>query len=231
MRTEPVTSADLAGLPSTCLVQGRWSKADIHQVRLHGEDLVVKSFSRKSAFVRWLGRLQNEREARAYRAVAGIQGVPALRGRPDPETLVLEFAAGQRLTHIRLEPGSKRSQVDRLGRLLEAIHARGVAHLDLRGRDNILIAAAGTVRIIDFAAAHVAPEGSWRRRYVFPLLRSIDRSAFLKWKALLTPEDLTDRERRKLRRYRRLRRLWFLNRKELGLEDRERLLRGEDPAR
>lgn len=231
MPTEPVTGPDLADLPATCLVQGRWSKADIHRVRLRGEDLVVKSFARKSAFVRWLGRLQNEREARAYGAVAGITGVPALRGRPDPETLVLEFVEGERLTHIRLEPRSKRPEVERLRRLIEAIHERGVAHLDLRGRDNILIDAAGTVRVIDFAAAHVAPAGSWRRRFVFPLLRSIDRSAFLKWKALLTPEDLTDRERRKLRRYRRLRRLWFLNRKELGLEDRERLQRGEDPAR
>ena len=52
------------------------------------------------------------------------------------------------------------------------------------------------------------------------LLRSIDRSAFLKWKRLLTPDDLTDVEKRKLKRYDRWRRLWPFNRKELGPSDR-----------
>ena len=42
-------------------------------------------------------------------------------------------------------------------------------------------------------------------------------------KRLLTPDDLTEREQRKLRRHRRLRWLWFINRRELGPSDRRAL--------
>jgi predicted Ser/Thr protein kinase len=220
MEREPPTAEQLAALPSTCLVQGRWIKADLHRVEWRGHSLVVKSFARKSLPVRWIGRLQIAREERAYRALAGVAGIPALRGRPDPDTLLLDYVEGRRLTHVQSEPRPERRRyVDRLARLVGEIHARGVTHIDLRGRDNVLVGPDGNVWMIDFAAAHVAPAGTWPRRFVFPLLRSIDRSAFLKWKHLLTPEDLTDRERRKMRRYRRWRRLWVFNRKKVAAPD------------
>ncbi len=223
------TAEEIRTLPTTPLVLGRWIKADIHRIEWRGRQLVVKSFRPRTLPIRWLGRPQITREARAYRALGGIQGIPALRGRPDPDTLVIEFVDGRRLTHVRLEPGPNQRFVDELGRLIDAMHDRGVAHLDLRGRDNILVDPEGHVHLIDFAASHASPEGSLRRRIVFPLLRSIDRSAFLKWKRLLTPDDLTEREHRRLRRYGRWRRLWPFNRKELGPSDRaarERARRG-----
>ena len=220
MDSEAPTSKTIATLPSETLVQGRWIKADVSLVEWRGEKLVVKSFARKSLLVRWIGRPQVKREALAYRALEDLPGIPRLRAWPDRDTLVMDYLEGRRITHLRLEPGSSRGFVEELWSLLESIHRRGVAHMDLRGRDNVLVSPDGHVRIIDFAASHIAPEGSLRRRFLFPLLRSIDRSAFLKWKRLLTPEDLTDRERRKLRRYQRWRRLWPFNRKELGPSDR-----------
>lgn len=212
--------AAIAALPSTSLVRGRWIKADIDLVQAGGRPIVVKTFRRKSAPVRWLGRTQIAREARAYEALVGLPGIPALLGRPDPLTLLLEYVEGQRLTHLRLGDAPRREAVQQLRELMDAMHARGVAHLDLRGRDNVLVSPGGRLHLIDFAAAHVSREGSWRRRILFPRLRSVDRSAFLKWKRLLTPEDLTEAEQARLRRYGRWRRLWIFNRKELGPTDR-----------
>jgi len=213
-------AAALATLPATPLVRGRWIKADVDSVVWEGRKIVVKSFRRKSFPVRWLGRPQIAREARAYEALAGLAGIPGLLGRPDPYTLLLEHVAGERLTHLRLQPGSRRQAVAALQRLVDSVHERGVAHLDLRGRDNVLATKDGRLHLIDFAAAHVSPAGSWRRRVLFPRLRSIDRSALLKWKRLLTPEDLTEKEQARLRRYGRWRRLWIFNRKEPGPSDR-----------
>jgi len=215
MEFDSPTSDELATHPSICLVQGRWIKADVHKIYWHGRPLVVKSFARKSLPVRWIGRLQIAREERAFQAVIGIEGIPMLHGRPDAETLVIDFVPGVPLTDIPPRPRSNRRCIEQVVHLVQAIHARGVAHLDLRGRNNVLVDAEGTVRVIDFAAAWVAPEGSSRQRFLFPLLSSIDRSALLKWKQLLTPEDLTEGEVRKLRRYRRWRRLWPFNRKDL----------------
>jgi len=214
------TSEQIRTLPSTPVVLGRWSKANIHLIEWGDRKMVVKSFRDKPWLIRLIGRPQITREARAYEALIGIEGIPTLRGRPDPLTLVIDYAEGRRLTSVRLEPGPKQPYIEQIQRLMDAIHERGVAHLDLRGRDNILVGPDGILHLIDFAASHTSRPGTLRRRYVFPLLRSIDRSALLKWKRLLTPEDLTDAERRKLRRYNRWRRLWFFNRKELGPSDR-----------
>lgn len=213
-------AAELAALPATPLVRSRWIKADVECVAWAGRKIVVKTFRRKSVLVRWLGRPQIAREARAYEALAGLPGIPALLGRPDPHTLLLEYVQGERLTHLRLQPGHGRWAVATLQRLVDAMHERGVAHLDLRGRDNVLATTDGRLHLIDFAAAHVSLAGSWRRRVLFPRLRSIDRSALLKWKRLLTPEDLTASEQARLRRYGRWRRFWVFNRKELGPSDR-----------
>jgi predicted Ser/Thr protein kinase len=218
---------DLESLGATTLVRGRWIKADVFQIPWRGHSLVVKTFARKSMPVRWIGRHQISKEAAAYRRLEGIDGVPGLHARPDPYTLIVDFVEGRRLTHVRLEPGPKRPVVDALTALVDTLHRHGVVHLDLRGRDNILVTRTGRVSLIDFAAAHVMRPGSC----LFRLFRSVDRSALLKWKRLLTPEDLTEAEQRKLRRQRRWRRLWVFNRKELGPSDRAALERARQEKR
>jgi len=207
----------------TVLVQGKGVKADLRRVEWQGVTLVVKTFLNKSWPVRWFGRYQIMREARAYHRLEGMTGIPVLHEGPDPYTLVMDHVEGQRLTRIRRETTPKRPVVEKLHGLITAMHERGVAHLDLRRRDNILVDTGGNVHLIDFATAHVSRPGTLRRRFLFPRFRSIDRGAFLKWKRLLTPEDLTEREQRKLRRHHLLRTVWFYNRRGLGPSDRARL--------
>ena len=214
---------DIHQVEFTVLVQGKGVKADLRRVEWQGRSLVVKTFLNKPAPVRWFGRYQILREARAYHRLEGMTGIPVLHESPDPYTLVMDYVEGQRLTRIRREPTPKRPVVEKLHGLISAMHERGVAHLDLRRRDNILVDTDGEVHLIDFATAHISSPGTLRRRFLFPRFRSIDRSAFLKWKRLLTPEDLTEREKRKLRRHHLLRTLWFYNRRGLGPSDRARL--------
>jgi tRNA A-37 threonylcarbamoyl transferase component Bud32 len=111
--------------------------------------------------------------------------------------------------------GSRRADAaplfDRLARLLAAIHARGVAHIDLRKRDNILVQADGTPCIIDFNASFCFEPATLGARLLFPLLRRIDDSAVLKWKSRLAPELMTPAEWKEHRRMTLLRRLWIFN--------------------
>ena len=100
---------------------------------------------------------------------------------------------------------------ERLDRLVEAIHSRGIVHLDLRKRDNILITSSGQPRIIDFNASLCFQPGSLLGRLLLPLLRRIDTSAVLKWKSRLAPDLLTAKEKRRHRRMSLARRLWILN--------------------
>ena len=99
----------------------------------------------------------------------------------------------------------------RLTRLVNAMHARGVAHLDLRKRDNILIRQDGTPSIIDFNASVYLEPGRLPARLLFPILRWVDHDALLKWKLLLNPSLLTLAQRRRHRFANFLRRLWIFN--------------------
>jgi hypothetical protein len=91
------------------------------------------------------------------------------------------------------------------------MHARGVAHLDLRKRDNVLVAADGALNVIDFNASVCFAPGSIGARLIFPALRRIDRDAVLKWKSFLLPDLLTPEERRRQRRMGRWRRFWVFS--------------------
>jgi aminoglycoside phosphotransferase (APT) family kinase protein len=205
--------AELETLRDGWLVRGRWSKADLWTATLPGgRRVVVKDFAGKPWLGRALGRFQLRREQRALAALAGLPGVPALVGVLDADGFAMERVEGTRLP--KCSPEARRRALPEFARILAAAHAAGVVHNDLRGRENVLVAADGlSVAVIDWGGATFFPPGSWRRRLFFPWARRVDEGGFLKWKEQFAPEALTGPERDFLRRFRRWRRLWPFNRK------------------
>ena len=65
------------------------------------------------------------------------------------------------------------------------MHERGVAHLDLRHRSNILAGEDGHPVLLDFASAICFRRGGWGARLLLPWLARIDRGALAKWEARL----------------------------------------------
>jgi hypothetical protein len=77
--------------------------------------------------------------------------------------------------------------VDDLAGAIDGMHARGVAHLDLRHRSNVLADAAGRPVLIDFGSAVCLRPGGLVARLLLPLLAWIDRRALEKWRVRLEP--------------------------------------------
>jgi predicted Ser/Thr protein kinase len=196
----------------TILKRRGWAKADIKKLSLSGLQAILKDFADKNLFVRWLGRLQMRREVRALERLEGIAGVPSFLGRQAPCGILLEPMKGKPINQWRSEgPEHVVSMFRCLEELVAALHARGVAHLDLRKYDNILIADEGTPSIIDFNASVCFRPGGLAGRLFFRMFRAVDRAALLKWKAQLCPAQMTADEVRLLRRMKRLRRFWVFN--------------------
>ena len=193
------------------LVRGVGAKADVLVVDVDGGSVIVKDFSGRSPWVRGLGRLQIRRETGAYLRLQGVAGVPALVGRIDPFALAIERIDGERLAFAALRPEDAPRHVAQLRTILDAIHARGVVHNDLRGRENVLLRRDGGLALVDFAAAvHLRP-GGLAHRLLFRRLALADEAAFLKWKGLIAPGSYTEAEEEFLRRFARWRVLWPFN--------------------
>ena len=206
--TFPLTEAILKNGGVRLHQKGKWRKADILLVETERGKAVVKDFSRKILPVRWYGRWQIRREASIYRRLSGIGGVPRYFGRIGKNAMAIEFIRGERISQWKkrdLPP----ALFARLWDLIAEIHSRGVVHIDLRKRDNILINAAGEVFVIDFNASFRFQPGSRGERWLFPALRKIDNFGFLKWKAALAPGQLSEAERNSFQRMSFLRRFWI----------------------
>ena len=65
--------------------------------------------------------------------------------------------------------------------------------------------------VLDLAGAIWFRPGSVWHRLARPLIALNYRNTLFKWKVLLTPDALSERERVSLRRFRKLQRLWLFN--------------------
>ncbi len=162
-----LTRADLAGPGIAVLNLGGFANPDVLLVRRAGATVVVKDWSRRSAWVRglvapWLARHEAAMLARAD----GIAGVPRLRARIDRLALAMEHMEGRPLNrhaHGRALP--PRFFAD-LESILERLAQRGVAYLDLRSPTNVLITPSGAPALVDLGSALRLPvPRSWLQRF------------------------------------------------------------------
>jgi RIO-like serine/threonine protein kinase len=196
---------DLERLREGFLGKRRWYRPLVHLLRLpEGGKAVVKDFLPCPALLRaTYGRLLVRRETAAYERLEGVPGVPRFLGRLDAHAFAVEWVPGKDLG--KCPKGSLRLETfERLAATVEEMHRRGVVHLDLRQRRNVLVDDAGVPRVIDFSSALCLAPGGWRIRR----LAAVDRSGVLKYKRRFLPDSLSDEERAALRRVERWRRFW-----------------------
>ena len=179
-----LTAADLEKLTPLDRAAGRnRTKAEILVYRWGEIEAVLKDYGSRPFLVRHcLGRWLIAREARAYRAARGAPGLPAFLGRPEAFSLATERFDGRPLSS--LEPQAVDAACfDRLESILDGLHARGVAVGDLHRR-NVLVSTTGTVALVDLACAWVlGPRPGALRRWIFGLLRDLDRAALTRMRA------------------------------------------------
>ena len=194
---------------SICLVNGRAGKPDLNQVEVEGRSLMVKDVRKKYFLLRWtLGLWLIHKEWKIYSRLTGMKGVPQPIERIDRFAFAMEFIPGRSILRGDPLPSSFFSDLERV---LGEVHGRGVVHLDLRHKGNILVSEKGEPFLIDFNSSFAFKEKGFLRRYLFPLLRWVDYGGLLKLKERISPSLMTPEELAFLKRFDRLRRLWIFN--------------------
>jgi serine/threonine protein kinase len=194
---------------SVSVTKGNFGKPDLNQVEVEGRSLMVKDVRRKSFLLRWtLGLWLIDKEWKIYSRLTGTKGIPQPVERIDRFAFAMEFIPGRPI--LRGESLSFSFFSD-LESVLREVHDRGVVHLDLRHKGNILVSEKGEPFLIDFNSSFAFKEKGFLRRYLFPLLRRVDYGGLLKLKKRISPSLMTSEELAFLKRFERLRKLWIFN--------------------
>ncbi|MEQ9465074.1 MAG: phosphotransferase [Haliea sp.] len=136
--------------PARFLSRGGGLKASVTLHTGRDRQYVVKDYSATPRYLRPLARYLARREVRILRALADSPHVPRYLGCIDAYRFAMEYIPGEHPSaHTSAADDSTYGQAVRA---LQAIHALGFAHNDLRGR-NMLVSPGRGVIFIDLAAA------------------------------------------------------------------------------
>ena len=170
----------------------------IRLVEDRGIQGVVKDFSANGFIYRNLiGRFLLWREIYIYQRLKGIKGVPAFYRKISGLAFVVSKVPGSNLEHLSKGESLNLDFFQKLIRLIQKCHRRGVAHCDLKRSSNILIDAYGNPHLIDWAAAILK-----REFFLYPFCNIYEKfidddfKAVIKLKMRYCPQAITDEERR-----------------------------------
>ena len=198
---------DLKRSPVRLISRKAFGKPDLSQVGSGDRVLVLKDVGEKNLFVRWtLGLWLIQKEWSIYSRLVGIRGIPQVIERIDRFAFTMEFVPGR---PIQRGESLSFSFFCELERILEEVHAKGVVHLDLRHKGNILVSEKGDPVLIDFNSGFYFKNGLLRR-ILFPLLRWVDYGGILKLKHRVA-SSMTPQELKTLIRLNRLCKFWIFN--------------------
>ena len=175
--------------PVRCIKGRNPTKADVLFYQTDEHRSAVKTYAGRGFLVRHtLGRWLIRREAKAYRASDGVEGLPLFLGRVGPFALATEWVDAEPLS-TRTGETIGEEVFDRLAAILDDLHRQGVALADLHHRD-VLLSEDGRLYVIDLATAWVLGDRPWPlRRLLFKRFCESDRVNLARMRARFTGGD------------------------------------------
>jgi len=189
--------ADLPVISCGILRKASNTRPMIWIIEKDGIRSVVKDFSgNRFIFRNIVGRFLIWREAKAYRKLRGVKGVPEFYGVIEGLALAVEEIPGRNLENLEKEISLSHTFFESMGILVDDFHRRGVAHCDLKRAPNTLLGADGMPYIVDWAASISKTEFSFPPlTLVFRRFMLDDKMAIVKLALRHCPESVSAEKR------------------------------------
>jgi len=132
---------------------------------------------------RRLGERTLRREQEIYDRLIDVPGIPRCLGLLDDKHLVLEHVPGKSYRQHQSVLKNKERFFVRLLTTLQTMHAAGVAHGDLKRKDNLLVGPEEQPFVIDFGLACLRTKSGKRlNAFLFEWTKQYDYNAWIKHK-------------------------------------------------
>jgi len=178
---------------------GRGFQSSVFLVEMNGQRAALKDYSKAPPqFRRFVAPILISREVKALRALQSTPGVPHLYKKIDRLAFAMEFIEGTPVADFK--EGALDPQVfPRVQKVIDAIHARGVSHCDLKRRSNLIVTPDQEIYLVDFAAAVVGRKplrffNNWFQKK----MAEIDNKSLSKIKKFASPDLMTSEDWDKL---------------------------------
>ena len=169
------------------LTQGAPFKADVTVVDIGEGPMVVKDFADRSWWRRLIGRVEVDRECRAYTYLGPMPWFPTFIGRIDDNALAVEKVEGVTL-RIAKDIDEKRGYyLGQLRTAMQRLTELGFLHLDARAYRNVLRSPDGRVVFIDLAGSFWIPPGRFGHRLLRRFIALYYEANIIKWETMLAP--------------------------------------------
>ncbi len=166
-----------AGAMESARPLARGNQGWVFGLVINGRRLIVKTPAGGAASA--LHRRALVREARAYDRLVGVPGFATCHGLFDGRWLVLDELAARPFRDVGADDGF----FDGLLQTIRAMHARGVAHGDLKRKSNLLVGDDGRPWIVDLGTAVVRRDRFAPVNHaLFRTLAQTDLNAWIKLK-------------------------------------------------
>ena len=155
----------------------------LFKLNLGDKNYLIKRANKSNVFLRYFNQRTLNRELEIYKKLKGIDGIPDCFGMTWRGELILEYIEGQSYRDKQYELAGDESFFQKLLDLILNMHNEGVAHGDLKRKDNILVNKDNEPFLIDFGTGISIdkPKGQIRRP-IFRFLKSTDLNAWVKHK-------------------------------------------------
>jgi len=142
---------------------------------------------------RLIRRMMLRNEFAAYSRLPHLEGIPRCLGLIGGSYLVLEFIDG--IPVRTAEITDRRFFFEAFLSLIKQLHIAGVAHTDLKKKDNILVVQGREPCIIDFGVAVIEKKGfAPLNRFLYNTAKQFDFNAWVKLKYNGKYEDLSEED-------------------------------------
>ncbi|MBD3871081.1 MAG: hypothetical protein IFJ97_06975 [Acidobacteria bacterium] len=181
------TRAELDQASKEYLTRGAPFKADVTVIDVGKGPMVVKDFARRSWWRRLIGRLEVNRESRAYTYLGPMPWFPAYIGRIDDNALAVEKVDGITLRFAGDIDDKREDYLGQLRTAMERLTELGFLHLDARAYRNVLRRPDGRVVFIDLAGSFWIPPGRLGHRLLRRFIALYYEANIIKWETMLAP--------------------------------------------
>ena len=177
---------------------GRGYQATVHRYASPLGEVVVKR-PHDTFPLRQLGLAALRREQKVYERLENVAGIPQSYGLVDDRYLVLEAIDGPSLRDHEPHLEDRERFFAHLFDTIAAMHAAGVAHGDLKRKDNVLVGSGERPYIIDFGVATLKKHpGAHLEQHAVRLVRTTRRERLGKTQVSKENERAFARGRRAL---------------------------------